>query len=124
MDGSLKDSSTNPTQDESATRRTLLAGERTALAWWRTGLAALAVAVGIGRIAPELRGSGSRWPYIVVGIGFAVYGIALFLEGTARGRDEATSLGEESQLTIRFATALAAAGPILGLGVIALIAFA
>ena len=54
-----------------------MAGERTELAWWRTGLAALAVAVGIGRLAPELQTSGATWPYVVVGIGFALYGIAL-----------------------------------------------
>ena len=58
-----------------------MAGERTELAWWRTGLAALAVAVGIGRLAPELQRSGSTWPYVVVGVGFALYGIALFTQG-------------------------------------------
>jgi putative membrane protein len=35
-----------------ATRRTRLANERTYLAWWRTGLTALAVGIGIGRIVP------------------------------------------------------------------------
>lgn len=32
-----------------ALRRTRLANERTHLAWWRTGLAALAVSLGAGR---------------------------------------------------------------------------
>jgi uncharacterized membrane protein YidH (DUF202 family) len=31
-----------------ASRRTYLAEERTLLAWWRSGLAAFAVAVGVG----------------------------------------------------------------------------
>ena len=33
---------------EDATRRTRLANERTYLAWWRTGLTAMAVCVGVG----------------------------------------------------------------------------
>jgi uncharacterized membrane protein YidH (DUF202 family) len=101
-----------------------LAGERTELAWWRTGLAALAVAVGIGRLAPELQRSGATWPYVVVGVGFALYGIALFAEGTIRGRQEARALGEEKHAIDWRAATLAAAGPLLGLAVVALIALA
>jgi uncharacterized membrane protein YidH (DUF202 family) len=37
-----------------ATRRTRLADERTELAWWRTGLTALAVALAVGRVIPGL----------------------------------------------------------------------
>ena len=99
-----------------------LAGERTALAWWRTGLTALAVAVGVGRVVPELQQSGAIWPYPVVGIGFAVYGIALFIEGTARGREEAIGLGQEGPSMNRRGLALAVAGPLLGVAVVALIA--
>ncbi len=58
-----------------ATRRTHLANERTQLAWWRTGLTALAVALGVGRIVPELDKSATRWPYVVAGVGFALWGI-------------------------------------------------
>ncbi len=99
-----------------------MAGERTELAWWRTGLAALAVAVGIGRLAPELQESGATWPYVLVGIGFALYGIALFTQGTIRGREEAGPLGEEKHPMGWRTAALAAAGPLLGLAVVALIA--
>ena len=99
-----------------------MAGERTELAWWRTGLAALAVAVGIGRLAPELQKSGSTWPYVLVGVGFALYGIALFTQGTMRGRQEAAALGEEEHATDWRGAILAAAGPLLGLAVVALIA--
>ena len=111
-------------EDQKATRRTQLAGERTELAWWRTGLAALAVAVGIGRLAPELQRSGSTWPYILVGVGFALYGIALFMQGTIRGRQEAGALGGEKPAMNWPTAALAAAGPVLGLAVVALIALA
>jgi inner membrane protein YidH len=119
----IEDAAVNSTEEQEAARRNLLmAGERTELAWWRTGLAALAVAVGIGRLAPELQESGATWPYVLVGIGFAVYGIALFAQGTIRGREEAGPLGEEKHPMGWRTAALAAAGPVLGLAVVALIA--
>src|SRR4051794_10299210 len=61
---------------EDATRRTRLANERTYLAWWRTGLTALALAVGVGRVAPGL-GNATRWPYEALGAGYGALGIAL-----------------------------------------------
>jgi putative membrane protein len=69
-----------------ATRRTRLAAERTELAWWRTALTSIAVAVGVGRVVPELSGSSTEWPYVVVGIGFALYSVALFAYGSIRSR--------------------------------------
>lgn len=66
-----------------ASRRTYLAGERTQLAWWRTGLTALAVALGVGRVVPELSGNVERWPYVIAGVGFAVWGIFAIAYGTA-----------------------------------------
>ncbi|MGI8557109.1 MAG: DUF202 domain-containing protein [Solirubrobacteraceae bacterium] len=53
------DDSTRP-----ATRRTHLANERTYLAWWRTGITALAG----GKLVPSLA-HGARWPYVVLGAG-------------------------------------------------------
>ena len=67
-----------------ATRRTLLASERTELAWWRTGLTALAVALGVGRVVPELNRSAPRWPYVLAGVGFALWGILALSYGSAR----------------------------------------
>jgi putative membrane protein len=69
-----------------ATRRTRLATERTELAWWRTGLTALAVALAVGRVVPGIGTVSARWPYVTVGICFAVYGIAVIAYGTARSR--------------------------------------
>jgi putative membrane protein len=66
-----------------ATRRTHLANERTQLAWWRTGLTALAVALAVGRVIPELDKSATRWPYVVAGVGFALWGILAIAYGTA-----------------------------------------
>ncbi len=103
--------------DRSADRRTSLAVERTELAWWRTGLAALAVAIGIGRVVPELSDSVTSWPYALVGSAFAIYGVALFVRGTLRARERGGGAVGGTDL------ALAAAGPLLGLLVIVLIAF-
>ena len=68
-----------------ATRRTHLANERTQLAWWRTGLTALAVALGVGRVVPELDKSVTRWPYVVAGVGFALWGILAIAYGSVHG---------------------------------------
>ena len=65
-----------------ASRRTHLASERTQLAWWRTGLAALAVAIGVGRVVPELDSTATRWPYVVAGVGFAFWGIGAIAYGS------------------------------------------
>jgi putative membrane protein len=107
-----------------ATRRTHLATERTQLAWWRTGLTALAVALAVGRLVPEIADTSHRWPYTIVGIAFAVYGVALIAYGTSRARavDEAISRGEFAPAQHRVLGALTFAGLALGLATIALIA--
>jgi putative membrane protein len=69
-----------------ATRRTHLANERTYLAWWRTGLTALAASLAVGRIVPEFAG-GHRWPYEALGVAYAVLGIALLVYGSMRRRE-------------------------------------
>jgi inner membrane protein YidH len=68
-----------------ASRRTYLANERTELAWWRTGLTALAVSLGVGRVIPEL-GGGPNWPYAVIGAGYAVLGTGFIAYGAWRER--------------------------------------
>ena len=102
-------------------RRTDLAVERTQLAWWRTGLTGLAVAIGVGRLVPELSDSERTWPYVVAGILFALYGLALFLQGTARGRSMLSADGRDLRQSSWRDLLLAAAGPILAVVVIALI---
>lgn len=67
-----------------ATRRTRLASERTELAWWRTGLTALAVALAVGRVIPGLDHNSTQWPYDVAGICFALYGLAVIGYGSLR----------------------------------------
>jgi putative membrane protein len=95
-----------------AGQRTSLAAERTLLAWWRTALAALAVALGVGRVLPVLAPDATRWPYVVLGCGFALYGIALFLIGTRRAEQPGGD---------RMLLAFMGTGVILGIGTLALI---
>ncbi len=105
------------------TERTALAGERTLLAWWRTGLAALAVAIGVGRVVPELSTTKTVWPYTFMGVAYAAYGIALIIYGTTRGRDVdvAARHGELSATRPGVMRWLALAGIALGLGTVGLI---
>lgn len=74
-----------PAEAGDATRRTHLANERTYLAWWRTGLTALASGVAIGRLVPSVTHQ-TRWPYAVLGAGFALVGIATIVYGLVRER--------------------------------------
>jgi putative membrane protein len=98
-----------------ALRRTRLATERTYLAWWRTGLTAIAVGVGTGGIAPKLSGE-RHWAYVAIGIGFAALGVALLAYGLRRQVevDRAVSDGRFAPPDARVLTALTAAAAILG----------
>jgi len=111
----------NETTD--ATRRTRLASERTELAWWRTGLTALAVALAVGRVVPDLSDSSARWPYLTVGVCFAVYGVAVLAYGSWRRQALERALNEgRFPDPPRYAHgALAGGGVVLGLLTIALI---
>jgi uncharacterized membrane protein YidH (DUF202 family) len=115
-----------PGQDpegEGVDRRTSLAGERTLLAWWRTGFTAIAVALAVGRVLPALADHSSRWPYVVVGIGFALYGIALIAFGTRRIEALNNEIGvpERDRPAMRSMLVLAVVGVVLGLTTIVLI---
>ena len=84
-----------PEEDElapDAVRRTRLANERTFLAWLRTGLTALAVALGVGKVVPDIANAGHRWPYVVLGVGYAALGISLALYGARRHREVEAAL--------------------------------
>jgi putative membrane protein len=106
-------------QVEDATRRTRLANERTYLAWWRTGLTALAVAFGAGKIVPALA-AGPQWPYTIVGVGFALVGVALIAFGHVRRRrvEAALDRGEFAPLSDTVSALLAAVGVALGIAVL------
>lgn len=100
-----------------ATRRTRLAGERTQLAWWRTGLTSLAVGIGVGRVVPELNDRIDSTPYVLLGLGFGLYGVLLFAYGNLRGRalDDAVTHGGYVQIGRYANLALALGGVALGI---------
>ena len=75
-----------PLDPRDFSRRTLLANERTYLAWWRTGLTTLTVALAAARVVPELSKARHHGPYVVIGIGFAVLGIVCLWYGESRRR--------------------------------------
>jgi putative membrane protein len=102
-------------QDGDATRRTYLANERTFLAWWRTGLTAVAVSLGIGKIAPDLADPETRWPYVAVGIGFAFLAVAVFVYGLMRERAvaEAVRRGDYAPLNTTVLVVLTGAAVLL-----------
>ena len=77
--------------DIDVTRRTVLAAERTWLAWWRSGIAAVAASVAVGGVVPELV-KGDRWGYVVVGAGYALLALALFVGAWLRQRQVQAAL--------------------------------
>lgn len=106
-----------------ATRRTSLAAERTVLAWLRTGLTVLAVALAIGRILPELRDGEDAWGYKLLGGAYGVLGIAIIAYGLARGRtvDRALRAGRWAPLDDRAMWAFGLATGALGVATVVLI---
>ncbi len=106
----------NERPDLEPTRRTLLAAERTWLAWWRSGIAATTAAVGVGGVAPQLV-EGSRTPYVLLGAGYAVLAGAVFVGALVRQRtvEDALQRGEHAELDRSWIVALTVAGAALAL---------
>jgi uncharacterized membrane protein YidH (DUF202 family) len=94
---------------EDATRRTRLANERTYLAWWRTALAAAAVSIGVGRIAPDV-GNVTRWPYELLGVGYGLLAVAFIAYAYRRARvvEDALNQGRFAPLSDRTLLVLSA----------------
>jgi putative membrane protein len=105
-----------------ATRRTRLANERTYLAWWRTGLTTFAVALGAGKLVPELSG-GAAWPYETIGVGFALVGVLFIAYAYVRQKrvEEALARGDYAPFEARAGLVFAALGVVLGLATIAVV---
>ncbi len=102
-----------------ATRRTRLANERTYLAWWRSALAAFAVSLGVGKIVPQLTG-GSSVGYQIVGVGYALLGIAFIAYALVRQQEQEKALDEGRFVQFGRTAALAftAAGILLGVATV------
>ncbi|NBQ43721.1 MAG: DUF202 domain-containing protein [Mycobacteriaceae bacterium] len=104
-------------------RRAQLAAERTYLAWWRTALATVAVAIAIGRVLPDVLNTGTTWPYVVVGAGWGVLAIAIAAYAPFRQRRLREAIDEGAyahphQLAL---SVLSAGGIILMIASVALI---
>lgn len=105
-----------------ATRRTRLANERTYLAWWRTGLTSFAVSLGAGKLVPALTDE-TRWPYVIVGIGFALLGVAFVAYGFVRQRqvERAVARGEYVRPDEAWLGLLTVAGVLLGFAMLLIV---
>ena len=92
------------------------------VAWWRTGLTTLAVSFAAGRLVPDLS-PGANWPFEVIGVAFALVGIAFIAYGYLRQKDveEAIARGEYAPLANRAALVLAGVGVLLGLATVVLL---
>jgi putative membrane protein len=103
--------------------RTRLANERTFLAWWRTGIGALAAGLASARLVPELANSPHHWPYVALGVMLA--GLGTICLGYAQWRrlsvDRAIAAGRDAEPGTFVPTFLAAAGVVAGIGLIVLI---
>jgi putative membrane protein len=67
-----------------ASRRTQFAEERTLLAWWRTGIAAAAVALAVGGLLPKL-GDLPRPRFLALAAGYGILSLFFVIGGTIRG---------------------------------------
>jgi len=107
------------------TRRTRLAAERTWLAWWRSGIAASTASLAVGGLVPELI-DGAGWPYVVLGVGYAVIAASMFTAGELRKRavDRALDEGGYAPLPGVWTMALSGVGCALVLTTLLVVLFA
>ena len=112
-----------PVDPRDFTRRTLLANERTYLAWWRTGITSIATALAAARLVPQLAKVKHDWPYTVLGVGFALIGIVCFAYGHIRRMqvDRAVREGSFVDLDHTVTLVISVGGVVLALGLVALI---
>lgn len=105
-----------------ALRRTRLANERTYLAWLRNALTALAVAVGAGKIVPNL-GHVTQWPFELLGAGFAILAVVFVVAGIRRFLtvEEALRAGQFAPLAGREAVLVASLAGVLAVATLALV---
>ncbi|MBI2690494.1 MAG: DUF202 domain-containing protein [Solirubrobacterales bacterium] len=103
-------------------RRTVLAAERTWLAWFRTGIGVSAAAVGVGAVLPKLTDS-SSWGFVALGAGYAALAIAMFVEGWRRQRDIYGAIAVDADVPtgIHVIAGLTVAGGLLALATLVLL---
>jgi putative membrane protein len=101
----------------------MLANERTFLAWWRTGLAALTAGLAAAQVVPKLAETEHQWPYTILGAGLAVLGTLCLGYGQWRrvAVERAIRNDEEATPSGAVTTALALLGVLAGVGLVVLI---
>ena len=112
--------------DDSAdgpSRRTVLAAERTWLAWWRTGIAVSGAAIAIGGLIPRLV-DGSRTPFVVLGAFYAALAGAVFIVAFVRHRQVTKALleGKDVSNGEPYIVSLTVAGGLLALATLLIVA--
>jgi uncharacterized membrane protein YidH (DUF202 family) len=80
-------------------RRTFLAQERTLLAWWRTAFAAIAVALAVGRLLPEIAHL-PKGPFLVLGTGWGILALGLVFFSLIRHREGERAIRAGSYLHV------------------------
>jgi putative membrane protein len=112
-----------PLDPRDYSRRTHLANERTYLAWWRTGLTALAASLAAARVVPELSGADERWPYTLLGVACALAGVLAIGYGHRRRLEVEDGLrrGTFPPVSRLVTGAITALGLLIGLGLLVLI---
>lgn len=105
-----------------AVKQAVMAAERTWLAWWRSALVALAGALAVGRVTPQLLHVAS-WPYVLLGVGYGLIAIGMVIVGALRhGRLARVALtSTDSTLDSRLIAAFSAAGVALAACTLAII---
>jgi putative membrane protein len=107
---------------DSAPRRTWLAAERTYLAWLRTGLGALGLALAVGRLLPALIDA-SHVAFGLLGAGFAALGVFLLVLAAYRAQRTRAALatGRPLPLDVWAIWVLTAVSVALGVATIVLV---
>ena len=85
------------TSGDSAPRRTWLAAERTYLAWVRTALGALGMALAVGRLLPALADV-SHVSFGLLGAAYGVFGVLLLVLAAYRSRGVRGALAAQEPL--------------------------
>ena len=113
-----------PLDPRDFSRRTLLANERTFLAWWRTGLTALTAGIAAAQLVPELSDAEHRWPYTAVGMALCAIGTLCIVYGQWRriAVDRAIRAGDFAEPSALVTTVITAAGALIGIGLLVVIA--
>jgi inner membrane protein YidH len=111
-----------PVATDSAALQTVMAAERTWLAWWRSALVAIAGALAVGRLAPQLLHV-APWPYVLLGIGYTALAIGLVAVGALRQRSlqRALTSGSDVKLDFRFVAFFSVGAGLLALITLALV---